>query len=319
MTETGAANRHIFLGTAHETNERRTWWVIALCGVMMAAEIGGGLLFGSIALVADGLHMSTHAGALLMTALAYRYARRHAQDARFAWSTGKLGDLAGFSSALVLAMIALLIAYEGIDRLMTPKPIDFAQAIPIAALGFVVNLASLWLLNGGMHHHDHGHHHHHHGDHDHDDDADHHRHDHGARDNNMRAAFIHIMADAAVSVIVVVGLGLGWLMHWEWTDPIAGLIGASVVAAWSYSLLRDTGSVLLDMTPDHHVEAAMRRTIEEDGDRVDCLHLWRLGPGHLGATVTVTTRSDRDARFYRSRLAHIADLAHLTVEVVGIA
>src|SRR3984893_19199889 len=190
-----AAHSHTFLGEGHEQNERRTWLVIWLCGFMMVGEIIGGMLFGSIALVADGLHMSTHASALLLAALAYRYARRHADDRRFTFGTGKLGDLAGFTSAIVLAMIALLIAYEAVSRFISPVPISFDEAIPIAALGLAVNVASVLLLSGG------GHHHHGHGyDHSSNDE-----HAHGAahRDNNMRAAIIHVLADAAVSVLVI--------------------------------------------------------------------------------------------------------------------
>src|SRR5215471_8478293 len=179
---------HVFLGAGHEQNERRTWMVIALCGVMMVAEIVGGLLFGSIALVADGMHMSTHAGALLLAALAYRYARRHAHDGRFSFGTGKLGDLAGFTSAIVLAMIALLIGYEAVSRLISPVPISFDEAIPIAVFGLIVNVTSVFLLSSGTHHHGHGHDHGH-DDHDHgdrDDDEHDHPHAHGAahRDNN---------------------------------------------------------------------------------------------------------------------------------------
>ena len=308
-----ATHSHVFLGDGHEQAERRTWWVIGLCAAMMVAEIVGGLLFGSIALVADGLHMSTHAGALLLAALAYRFARKYADDGRFTFGTGKLGDLAGFTSAIVLAMIALLIAYEAIDRLFAPVPIHFSEAIPIACLGLAVNVASVWLLSGGHHHHHHGHDH---AEHNHDEDyriaipghelllsvfednhppvfrlrpsggilpspdtvtietvrpngsrqlfaladrgaylesvtdipephaftahvqigserypvsfEEHEGHNHGAahRDNNMRAAIVHVVADAAVSVLVIVGLLLARAFGWLWMDPLAGLIGA---------------------------------------------------------------------------------------------
>ena len=260
------AHSHVFLGTAHETNERRSWAVIVLCGAMMVAEIVGGLLFGSIALVADGMHMSTHAGALLLAALAYSYARRHSDDPRFSFGTGKLGDLAGFSSAIVLLMIAVLIGYEAISRFIAPVPIHFREAIPIAGLGLIVNLASARLLGVG-HDHAHGGHQHGHADNgadDHGHDIDlaldhghahdaHRRHDHGHdhrhdhdhdhdhdevhaaahRDNNMRAAVVHVLADATVSVLVIVGLSLAWLFGWVWMDPLAGMIGAAVIVSWS--------------------------------------------------------------------------------------
>ena len=238
-----ASHNHVFLGEGHDKNERRTWAVIALCTVMMVAEIVGGLLFGSIALVADGLHMSTHASALLLAALAYRYARRHADDPRFSFGTGKLGDLAGFSSAIVLLMIALLIGYEAVSRFIAPVPISFNEAIPIAVLGLIVNVVSALLLSGG---HDHGHTHDHPQGHSH-----HHEHEHlhgnAHRDNNMRAAIIHVMADAVVSVLVIAGLVLGRTFGWLFMDPVAGICGAVVIATWSYGLIRDTGAILLDI------------------------------------------------------------------------
>ena len=255
---------HVFLAPDHEASEKKTWAVIVLCGLMMAAEIVGGLLFGSIALIADGLHMSTHAGALLLAALAYSFARKHASDTRFCFGTGKLGDLAGFTSAIVLAMIAILIGYESIARLFQPVPIHFAEAIPIACLGLAVNIVSAWLLSSGGHHHGHGHghghehgrereneddHEHHAHDHAHDHDHDHgttpaahepddHHGHHGAhRDNNMRAAVIHVAADAAVSILVIVGLLLARAFGWLWMDPLAGIVGACVIASWSYGLI----------------------------------------------------------------------------------
>ncbi len=399
-----ASHIHVFLGDGHDKSERRTWAVIWLCGAMMIAEIAGGLLFGSIALVADGLHMSTHAGALLLAALAYTYARRHAHNPRFSFSTGKLGDLAGFTSAIILAMIALLIGYESVSRLFDPVAIHFAEAIPIACLGLAVNLASAWLLGSDGHHHGHSH-----GQapgrHDHDeahhietDDGsivlevfedgvpprfrlrvetgpalvsqttsietlrpdgsrqsftmrprdgylesvdeipephaftayvrigecsypvvfEEHHHAHGTahRDNNMRAAVIHVLADAAVSVLVIVGLLLAWTFGWLWMDPLAGVVGAAVIASWSYGLIRDTGAILLDMIPDPQMADKVRQTLESDGDQLADLHLWRLGPGHLGAIVSIVTRQARDVDYYRARLAHFKSLSHLTIEVV---
>jgi len=302
---------HVFLGKDHDRAERRTWAVIVLCTIMMIAEIVGGALFGSLALIADGLHMSTHAGALLLAALAYSYARKYANDSRFSFGTGKFGDLAGYSSAIVLAMIALLIGYEAVQRLLHPVAISFGEAIPIAVLGLLVNVASAWLLSGGHHHgHDHSH------GHNHDHDHDHHAHH---RDNNMRAAIVHVMADAAVSVLVIVGLVLARAFGWLWMDPLAGFIGALVIANWSVALLRDTGGILLDRTPDPRLAEKVRRLIETEGDRVIDLHLWRLGPGHLGAIVSVATTATREAAHYRQRLAGFADLSHVTVEVQHLA
>jgi cation diffusion facilitator family transporter len=319
MTETSQSHDHVFLGAGHERAERRTWMVIALCTVMMIVEIVGGLLFGSIALVADGLHMSTHASALLLAALAYSYARRHARDERFSFGTGKLGDLAGFASAVILAMIALLIGYEAVQRLIVPVPIRFDEAIPIAVLGLIVNVASVLLLSGGGHDHGHGHSHEH-DDHEHDDHDDHHDSHHGAhhaahRDNNLRAAIIHVLADAGVSLLVIMGLLLGRFFGWVWMDPAVGLCGAVVIAAWSYGLIRDTGAILLDMNPDQGMAERMRAVIEVDGDRLTDLHLWRLGPGHLGAILSVATTAPRGPTHYRQLLERFSALSHVTVEV----
>jgi cation diffusion facilitator family transporter len=395
---------HVFLGEGHEKSERKTWAVIWLCGAMMIVEIVGGLLFGSIALVADGLHMSTHAGALLLAALAYTYARKHCNDPRFSFGTGKLGDLAGFTSAIILAMIALMIGYESVSRIFTPVPIHFAEAIPIACLGLAVNIASAWLLSGDRHHHGHSHGHAAHDHHDHDESRDiatpfgavrlevfedgapprfrlraqsgpaltaqaasietirpdgtkqvftmrdkgdfleseaeipephafmanvqigqevypvifeEHEHAEGsaARDNNMRAAVVHVVADAAVSVLVIVGLLLARAFGWLWMDPLAGVIGACVIASWSYGLIRDTGAILLDMNPDRTMAGKLRHAVEGEGDQLADLHLWRLGPGHLGAIVSVVTAEPREANYYKSRLARFPSLSHLTVEV----
>jgi cation diffusion facilitator family transporter len=305
---------HVFLGAGHEKSERKTWAVIALCGVMMVAEIVGGLLFGSIALVADGLHMSTHAGALLLAAIAYSYSRKHANDPRFTFGTGKLGDLAGFTSAVILAMIALLIGYDSVSRIFAPVTIHFAEAIPIACVGLAVNLTSAWLLSGG----EHGHHHHYdQHDEEEDDEDDHHR-DHAHRDNNMRAAVIHVMADAAVSVLVITGLLLARYFGWLWMDPVAGIAGACVIASWSYGLVRDTGAILLDMNPDRRMAENLRQMIESGGDRLGDLHLWRLGPGHLGAIVSVITTEARGPSYYREKLAQFHSLSHVTIEVEQI-
>jgi cation diffusion facilitator family transporter len=315
MTEQYAnLHSHVFLGEGHEGNERRTWTVIALCTFMMVVEIVGGLLFGSIALVADGLHMSTHASALLLAALAYRFARRHVDDDRFSFGTGKLGDLAGFTSAIVLAMIALLIGYEALTRFIWPVSISFNEAIPIAALGLIVNVVSALLLSGGREYlHGHNHHSSHH-DHAH---ADEHDHPHHAahRDNNLRAAVVHVLADAAVSLLVIVGLTLGRLFGWVWMDPAAGLLGAIVIATWAYTLIRDTGAILLDMTPDRGMAERMRAVIETDGDRLTDLHLWRLGPGHLGVIVSVATCKERGPDYYQALLGRFRALSHVTVEV----
>ena len=319
---------HVFLAAEHASSERRTWMVIWLCGAMMALEIVGGLLFNSIALIADGLHMSTHAGALLLAALAYTYSRRHADDERFTFGTGKLGDLAGFTSAVILAMIAVLIGYEAAIRFFNPRPIHFGEAIPIAVLGLVVNLASAWLLGGDHHqsssrhadHEDADYQHHadeHHQNRDHDHDHHDAEADHG-RDHNMRAAVVHVVADAAVSGLVIAGLIAARMLGWLWMDPLAGAIGAVVIASWSWTLIRDTGAILLDVNPDRKLTKRIRAIVEEAGDHVADLHLWRLGPGHLGAILSVVTRDGRDESYYRAKLATLPLLSHITIETAGV-
>ena len=412
---------HVFLGEGHDRNARKTWSVILLCTVVMVVEIAGGLHFGSLALIADGLHMSTHAAAMLIAALAYAYARKHARDPRFSFGTGKVGDLAGFSSAIILAMIALLIGYEAVDRLLHPVRIDFDQAIAIAFLGLGVNILSAWLLSGADHGHHHGHGHghgHHHDDaaHDHADEtrvvdtpfgrlrlsifeqgvpprfqlrhfqdpagsalgpgdivlttlreggaqqrftlrdagdcwesvdvipephafalrldigrgaeafattlhyeeeAGHAHGDHH-RDHNMRAAFVHVAADAAVSILAILGLAAGKYLGLGFMDPVMGIVGALVIANWSFGLIRDTGAILLDMNPDGSLSAEISSLVAAQGDELRDLHLWRLGPGHLGAIVAVRSHDPaRDASYYQRLLGRFADLSHLTTQVTA--
>jgi cation diffusion facilitator family transporter len=290
---------HDFLGAAHDRNERRTWAVVALTATMMVAEIAGGTIFGSMALLADGWHMATHAAALAIAALAYRYARNHARDPRFAFGTGKLGDLAGFTSAIVLAMISLGIGYESVVRLFQPVTIHYSEATAIAVAGLGVNLLSAWLL-GGEHHHDH--------DHEHDDH--HHHHDH-----NLRSAYWHVLADALTSVLAIAGLLTAWIYGWTWLDPVIGLVGAIVIAHWSWGLIRDAGAVLLDATPNRALADAIRSRLEVGHDRIADLHIWRLGPGHHGAIVSLVSDEPEPVGHYRAKLDGMPGLSHLTVEV----
>lgn len=298
-TLNGWRHEHVFLGAAHERNERRTWAVVALTAGMMAVEIAGGLVFGSMALLADGWHMSTHAGALAIAAFAYRYARRHARDPRFAFGTGKLGDLAGFASAVVLAMVALMIGWESALRLLQPVPIHYAEATSIAVAGLAVNLLSAWLL-GRDHHHEHDDHHHDHGDH---------------HDHNIRAAFWHVVADAFTSVLAIAGLLAAWIYGWTWLDPVVGVLGALVIAHWSWRLIRDSGAVLLDAAPNAALVSAIAERLEQGDDRIADLHVWRLGPGHHGAIVSLVADEPLPVDVYKARLSDIAELSHVTVEV----
>jgi cation diffusion facilitator family transporter len=308
-------HEHVFLGDAHERNERRTWFVIALTATMMVVEIVAGTVYGSMALVADGWHMSTHAAAMLISALAYFYARRHARDPRFTFGTGKLGDLAGFASAIILALIALLIGWESLLRLANPVPIDFGQAIAVAVVGLVVNLASAWLLKDDHHH---GHHHSHH-HHDHDAHHGHHHHGHShasGRDNNLRAAYLHILADALTSVLAIVALLAGSAYGWLWLDPLMGIVGALVIARWSWGLIRDAGAILLDVVPEgEDLPDEIREALEGEGDRITDLHVWQVGPGHHAAIVSLATPAPKAPSTYKERLSHLHELSHVTVEV----
>lgn len=299
------AHDHVFLGERHDENARRTLWVVALTGAMMVGEIIAGTIFNSMALLADGFHMATHAGALAVAAGAY--AKRHARNPRFTFGTGKVGDLAGFASALALALVALGIGVESVGRLFDPRPVAFTEATFVAVVGLAVNIASALLLAGG-HHHGHGHDHHH--DHAH----SHGHHNHAARhhDNNLRSAFLHVLADALTSVLAIAALLSGRYLGWVWLDPVMGIVGAIVIATWSWSLLRDTAAVLLD-TADPHLEHEVREHVETGGDvRITDLHVWRVGPGAHAAIVSVTGGIDGET--VRSRLAPVHELAHLTVE-----
>jgi len=299
---------HVFLGKAHDDNTRRTLLVVALTAVMMVGEIIAGAMFNSMALLADGFHMATHAGALAVAAFAYAFARKHAGSGRFTFGTGKVGDLAGFASALVLGVVAIGIAWESVGRLLDPRPVAFGQATLVAVVGLVVNLVSALLLGGGHHHH--GHHDHHH-DHDHAHDHDHGR-DHHHHDNNMRAAFVHVLADALTSVLAIAALLAGRFLGWTWLDPVMGIVGAVVIASWAWTLMRDTAGVLLDAT-DRHLEAEVREEVEGPGDaKITDLHVWRLGPGAYGAIVSYLGAAPAQA--VRERLARVHELSHVTVE-----
>ncbi len=295
---------HMFLGPRHTHNERRTWFVVALTVVMMVGEIAAGSFFGSMALLADGWHMATHAAALGIAATAYLFARQHARNSRFSFGTGKFGDLAAFSSAIILGLIAVQIAYESAVRLAYPVPIVYGEAIAVAALGLCVNLVSAWLLRDSHDHHGHGQAHGHSHDH------EHHHHD-----NNLRAAYIHVLADAATSVLAIAALVTAMYSHWVWTDPLVGIIGSLVIASWAFGLIRDSGAVLLDVSADKKLEGVIRDRLETRGDRVTDLHLWQVGPGHRAAVISVVSDNPLPPATYKRRLGGLQGLCHVTVEV----
>ena len=291
-------HEHVFLGSSHEENARRTLWVVLLTLVMMVAEIAAGYLTGSMALLADGFHMATHAGALGIAAAAYAYAKRHARSPRFSFGTGKVGDLGGFASALILALVSLGIAVESVMRLLEPAEVQFGTATLIAIVGLVVNIVSALLLG-------HGH------SHDHDHDHDHH---HSGHDNNLQSAYVHVLADALTSVLAIAALLAGRYLGWVWLDPVMGIVGAIVIARWAWSLMGVTAGVLLDQT-DEHVAAEIRELIEQAGDaRITDLHVWRVGPEAHAAIVSVVGSSTTDADGIRERLKPVHEVSHLTVE-----
>jgi cation diffusion facilitator family transporter len=318
------AHEHSFLGARHDERERRTWRVVALTAAMMILEIVGGTAFGSIALVADGWHMGTHVLALAIAGLAYVFARRHIGNSRFSLGTGKFGELAAFGSAIILAMIAIGIGYESVLRLLDPVAIHFRDAVPIAALGLCVNLASAWLLRDS---HDHAHGHLSHGPHAHyhhiDDHHDHGDHGHGDhahggaahQDTNYRAAYVHVVADALTSVLTIAGLSVAWAFDLDFIDPVVGLFGMIVILSWAVALIRSAGSILLDTVPDPALAQRIRERMETGGDRLADLHLWQVGPGHAAVIMSVVSDAPREPFAYKQRLADLVGLSHVTVEV----
>ncbi|MCO7624864.1 CDF family Co(II)/Ni(II) efflux transporter DmeF [Pseudomonas fluorescens] len=290
---------HVFLGSAHEENAKRTLWVVALTVVMMVGEIVAGYITGSMALLADGFHMATHAGALGIAAAAYGYAKRHASSSRYSFGTGKVGDLGGFASALILGMVSLVIGVESVMRLLQPTEVQFGTATLIAIVGLIVNIVSALLLGHGQ---SHGH------------DHDHHGHGHGHGDNNLKSAYVHVIADALTSVLAIAALLAGRYLGWVWLDPVMGIVGAIVIARWAWSLMGVTSAVLLDQT-DEHVAEEIRELVEKPGDAtITDLHVWRVGPEAHAAIVSVLGESTVNAESIRERLKPVHEVSHLTVE-----
>ncbi|MGD2141276.1 MAG: CDF family Co(II)/Ni(II) efflux transporter DmeF [Burkholderiales bacterium] len=277
--------------------ESSTLKVLVLTAVMMVVEIGAGIAFGSMALLADGWHMATHVAAFGITLFAYRYARKHASDPRYSFGTGKVSVLGGFASAVALAVVALVMALESVMRMFEPHAIQFNEAIFIAAIGLAVNLLSGLLLSA----------HHHH---------DHHEHEPGHhQDHNLRAAYFHVLADAMTSLFAIVALVAGKYFGWTWLDPVMGVVGAAVIARWAYGLMRDSGHILLDGVADARVEAEIRKAVESNADnRVVDLHVWQIGPRHYSVSLSLVTHHPEQPQHYKSLLAHIPRIAHVIVE-----
>ncbi len=313
------ASSHCHQPVVHEGNplaEQKTRWAVLLTVIMMVAEIGGGWFYNSMALLADGWHMSSHALALGLSVLAYRAARHFARDHRFSFGTWKIEVLGGFTSALLLVGVAGMMLFESVFRLLDPSPIHYQQAIAIAIVGLLVNLACAWLLKDdhGHHHHGHDHHHEHH-DHDHHHDHDDH---HSHQDLNLRAAYIHVLADAVTSVLAILALVGGMLWGADWLDPLMGIVGAGLVAVWAWGLLRDSGRVLLDAEMDTPLVAEIREVIAElPGTDIRDLHVWRVGLQQYACVLSLLMVNPLPARQIRERLAIHEELVHVTIEIAS--
>ncbi|MDY0163262.1 CDF family Co(II)/Ni(II) efflux transporter DmeF [Desulfobotulus sp.] len=297
-------HEHNFNGVTQE-NEKRTLQVIILTGFMMCGEIIAGVLTGSMALLADGWHMGTHAFALGITYFSYIMARRFSGSSKFGFGTGKFGILSAYTSALFLGGTAIYMMVESVERFIHPVSIAFDEAILVAILGLAVNILSIWMLHGkDEHHHDHSHHH----------DHDHHHHHH--HDHNLRAAYLHVVADALTSVLAIVALVTGKYFGWVFLDPVMGIVGGVLIAKWAWGLLRSSAFILLDGNGNKDVHEAVVTAIQSDGDSVvGDLHIWPLNSNDFAATITVVTKESRTPSDYCSRLSHIASLKHTTIEI----
>ena len=272
----------------HDQGERKTTQVLVLTTITMVVEIVAGLAFGSMALLADGWHMGTHSAAFGITLFTYRYARIHERDSRFSFGTGKVSILGGFASAIALAVVALVMVLESIQRMIIPHAILFNQAITVAVLGLAVNIISVLLLQGRHHHHDH----------------------------NLKAAYLHVMADALTSLLAIVALTAGKAFGWVWMDPVMGVVGAAVIMKWSYGLLKETGAILLDGSIDEKTREEIRSAIESDADnRIADLHVWKVGPTHIAAVISLVTDDPKPPGYYKNLLKGMKVLSHVSVEV----
>ncbi len=291
-------HRHDF-SVIHEKGEVRTKQVLVITTIAMVAEIVAGTVFGSMALLADGWHMGTHAGAFAITIFAYHYSRKHSDNRDFTFGTGKVSVLGGYSSAIALAVIALFIGVESIHRLIVPLEIRFNEAIAVAVLGLTVNIFCAFLLHGS-HTHTHGH-------------GDNHVHHH---DHNLRGAYLHVLADALTSVLAILALSFGKLFGLQWLDPLIGIVGALVITRWSYGLLKDTSTILLDRNRNTENITLIRQRVEADSDnRVSDIHVWKVGPIDYAAIISLVTHYPKPTEYYKNLLKDFKDISHLTIEV----
>lgn len=281
----------------NDKGERRTKYVLILTAITMIVEIIAGSVFGSMALLADGWHMGTHVAAFMITIFAYRYARKHADNPAYAFGTGKVSVLGGFASAVALAVVALVMLVESMQRIIDPHTIQFNEAIAVASLGLFINVISAFLLKDEHHHHDHGDHQHHH-------------------DHNLRAAYLHVLADALTSLLAIIALVSGKYFGWDWLDPIMGIVGAFIITRWSYGLLKQTGPILLDGSIEETYQASIKEAIEKDSDnQISDIHIWKVGANHYAAIISVVTHFPKSTEYYKELLNDFHKLSHITIEV----
>lgn len=288
-------HKHDF-AVIHEKGERRTKQVLAMTATTMVIEIIAGIIFGSMALLADGLHMGTHVAAFMITIFAYKYARKHENNPQFSFGTGKVSVLGGFASAIALFVVALVMSVESIQRIFNPKAIHFNEAICVATLGLIINIACAFIL------------------------SDHHVHDHESvhqhHDHNLKAAYFHVLADALTSLLAIVALFSGKMFGWNWLDPIMGIIGALVITRWSFSLLKETSPILLDKTFEENKKSIITAKVESDSDnRISDLHLWKVGPNDYAVIISLVTHFPKPVEHYKELLKDVHNLSHITVEI----
>ncbi|PMG26809.1 CDF family Co(II)/Ni(II) efflux transporter DmeF [Vibrio splendidus] len=304
--------RHQHNFSSHNSQgEKRTFYVLLLTVVTMVVEIVAGTIYGSMALLADGWHMGTHAAAFGITLFAYRYAKKHAESERFSFGTGKVSVLGGYTSAIALGIVALLMLVESVHRLFNPQAIQFNEAIIVACIGLTVNVVSMFLL--GDHHHDHGHEHGH--SHSHDHDSDHgHKHGEHHHDHNLRAAYMHVLADTLTSLLAIVALLFGKFYGWNWLDAAMGMVGAVVIAKWTMNLMKQTNPILLDENIDQDYRDSVTETLTPYASVTD-FHMWKVSGHHYSAAITLESNSDKTVSEYKQMLAKFDKINHLTLEV----
>ena len=299
MTTSLCSKSHTF-SYSNTEGEKQTFYVLLLTVITMAVEITAGSLFGSMALLADGWHMGTHAAAFCITLFALRYSRKNQDSRLYSFGTGKVSVLGGFTSAIGLEIVALLMVVESIHRLFSPQTIEFNEAIFVAVIGLTVNILSMFLL------HDHHDHHDHHSEHE---------HEHHHEDHNIKAAYMHVLADALTSVLAIVALIVGKYLGWVWLDPVMGIVGALVITKWAWGLVRQTSPILLDAQVDEKYEQRILQKITQSGATVKDLHMWKVSANHYAAMMTLTSRDGKDVAFFRHELEEFDKISHLTIEV----